>query len=92
MQTNKFILFNPKLNVHNILLHKVSKAGCQGASHDYKSCIFCKLIQHFQVTLPADLLCYDLLNLFCNRGDGRFVLDKNKISTHTQNSLLSNTN
>lgn len=90
MQTNKFILFNPKLNVHNILLH--NKLNAKGASHDYKSCILDKLIQHFQATLPADLLCYDLLDLFCNRGDGRFVLDKNKISTHTQNSLLSNTN
>ena len=90
MQTNKFILFNPKLNVHNILLHK-QQAECQGASHDYKSCILDKLIQHFQVTLPADLLCYDLLNLFCNRGDGRFVLDKKIVSTHTHKSLLSNT-
>ena len=32
-----------------------------------------------QVTLPANLLCFDLLSLFCNRGDGRFVLKKRGI-------------
>lgn len=90
MQTNKFILFNPKLNVHNILLH--NKLNAKGPLMITNHAFLDKLIQRFQVTLPADLLCYDLLDLFCNRGDGRFVLDKNKISTHTQNSLLSNTN
>ena len=27
-----------------------------------------------QATLPASLLCFDLLTLFSKRGDGRFVL------------------
>lgn len=33
----------------------------------------------FQVTLPANLLCFDLLSFIYNRGDGRFVLKKRKI-------------
>ena len=35
----------------------------------------------FQVRLPVDLLCYDLLNLFCDRGDGRFVLKEKQFKS-----------
>ena len=45
----------------------------------------------YQVTLPANLLCFDLLNLFCNRGDGRFVL-KEKVFKIQIIFLLSNPN
>ena len=43
MQTNKFILFNPKLNVHIILLHKQTKLNTK-AFYDYKSYVLIKLI------------------------------------------------
>jgi len=33
-----------------------------------------------QVNLPVNLLCYDLLDLFCNRGDGRFVLKEKEFN------------
>ena len=32
-----------------------------------------------QASLPVGLLCYDLLDFFCSRGDGRFVLKEVKI-------------
>ena len=38
-----------------------------------------------QVTLPANLLCFDLLSFVCNRGDGRFVLKKNRIQYNYKN-------
>lgn len=35
-------------------------------------------LNSLQVILPVNLLCYDLLDLFCDRGDGRFVLKERK--------------
>ncbi len=60
---------------------------------NYKLDVLSKLSQQrvFQVTFPANLLCYDLLSLLCNRGDGRFVLKETDIQA-VYAALLLNPN
>ena len=41
-----------------------------------------------QATLPASLLCFDLLTLLSKRGDGRFVLREIKIMVKSKNQTF----